>query len=107
MSDINTWMALRSAMQDDKPDHKVRRATMRRVATFARPHRRTMGTFLGLATVSAVLGVATPVLAGQAVDAIVEGRGTGTVIGLAVLIAVIALVDAVVGFLSRWCSSRL
>ena len=45
---------------------------MRRVAAFARPHRRTIVAFLALATASAVLGVATPVLAGQAVDAIVE-----------------------------------
>ena len=49
---------------------------MRRVAEFARPHRRTIAAFLLLATVSAVLGVATPVLAGRAVDAIVEGRDT-------------------------------
>ena len=46
---------------------------MRRVATFARPHRRTIVVFLVLATVAAVLGVATPLLAGMAVDAIVDG----------------------------------
>ena len=38
-----------------------------------RPHRRTITVFLLLATTSAVLGVATPVLAGPAVNAIVDG----------------------------------
>jgi ABC-type multidrug transport system fused ATPase/permease subunit len=108
MSDMNTWMALRSAMQDDgRARRPVGRATRRRVAEFARPHRRTIAMFLGLATVSAVLGVATPLLAGQAVDAIVERRASGTVIVLAALIAIIALLDTVVGLLERLTSSRL
>ena len=54
----------------------MRRDTLRRVAEFAPPHRRTIAVFLVLATVSAVLGVATPLLAGRAVDAIVEGEPT-------------------------------
>jgi ATP-binding cassette, subfamily B, bacterial len=54
-----------------------------------------------------VLGVATPILAGRAVDAIVEHQATSTVVGLAVVIAVVALVDAGVGLLERLESSRL
>ena len=54
-----------------------------------------------LATVSAALGVLAPILAGRAVDAIVDGDSTGTVVGLAVLIAVVAVVDAGVGLLER------
>jgi ABC-type multidrug transport system fused ATPase/permease subunit len=102
------WMALESAMQQDgKHRRSVSRETLRRVAEFARPHLRTILTFLVLATGSAVLGVAAPVLAGRAVDAIVDHRATGTVVRLAVLIAAIALVDAVVGLLERLQSSRL
>ena len=54
-----------------------------------------------------MLGVASPLLAGRAVDAIVEGRDTGVVVGIAVLIAVVAVVDAAVGLLERLESSRL
>ena len=108
MSDINSWMALHSAMQDDgRARRPVGRDTWRRVLDFARPHRRTIGTFLGLATVSAVLGVATPLLAGRAVDAIVDGRSRGTVVVLALLIALVALVDTAVGLGERLTSSRL
>ena len=81
MSDMSSWMALRSAMQDDgRARRPVSPTTWRRVAEFARPHRRTITLFLLLATAGAVLGVATPLLAGQAVDAIVEGGSTRTVV---------------------------
>ncbi|HLT17220.1 MAG TPA: ABC transporter transmembrane domain-containing protein, partial [Acidimicrobiales bacterium] len=107
MSDVSTWMALRSAMQDDGQRRSVDRATIRRVAAFARPHARSIVTFLGLATVGAVLGVAAPVLAGRAVDAIVDGRGSGAVVGLALVIAAVAIVEAGVGLAERWQSARL
>ena len=107
MAELNTWMALQSAMQEGGNRRSVNRATLRRVASFARPHRRTIVSFLVLATASAVLGVATPVLAGRAVDAVVDRRATSTVVGLAVLIAVVALVDAAVGLAERLQSSRL
>ncbi len=107
MNDINTWMALRSAMQGDEPRRAVRRGTLRRVAAFARPQRRTIITFLLLATTSAVLGVVTPVLAGRAVDAIVDGGATATVIGIAVAIALVSVADSFVGLLGRLQSARL
>ena len=108
VTDVNMWMALESAMQDGGgPRRTVRPGTVRRVAAFARPHRRTIVAFLLLATGSAVLGVATPLLAGRAVDAIVEGGSSGTVVGIAVLIALVSVVDAGVGLLERLQSSRL
>jgi ABC-type multidrug transport system fused ATPase/permease subunit len=108
MNEMNAWMALRSAMQGDGEGSRgIRAATVRRIADFARPHRRTFVAFLGLATVSAALGVVTPILAGRAVDAIVEGSARGTVVTLALVIALVAVVDAGVGLLERLESSRL
>jgi ABC-type multidrug transport system fused ATPase/permease subunit len=77
------------------------------VLAFAAPHRRTIAAFLALAVTSAVLGVATPILAGRAVDAIVNDESQRLVVGLGVLIALVALADAAVGLLERWTSSRL
>jgi ABC-type multidrug transport system fused ATPase/permease subunit len=113
--DVNMWMALQSTMQDEGPRRAVSRATLRRVAAFARPHRRALVAFLLLSTAGAVLGVATPVLAGQAVDAIVAGGRSKivaggdvrTVIGLAVVIAVLAVVGAALGLVERAQSSRI
>ena len=108
MSDMSSWMLLQSAMQEDgAPRRPIERATLKRVAAFAGPHRRTIVAFLLSATVSAALGVVAPVLAGRAVDAIVEHRPTSTVVALAVVIAIVSLVDAGVGLLERLKSARL
>jgi ABC-type bacteriocin/lantibiotic exporter with double-glycine peptidase domain len=107
VSDFNAWMALQSAMRDDGTRRTVRRATLRRVARFAAPHRRTIASFLVLATVGAVLGVAAPVLAGRAVDAIVDGAGTRRVVLIALAIAAVALAEAGFGLLERLQSARL
>src|SRR5688572_32282769 len=105
--DVSVWMALQSTMQDEGPRRSVSRATLRRVMAFARPHRRALVAFLLLSTAAAVLGVATPVLAGQAVDAIVAGDDTGTVVGLAALIAGLAVVGTGLGLAERSQSSRI
>ncbi len=105
--DFSHWMALESAMQGDQPRRRFSRATLRRIVDFARPHRRALAGFLGLSVVAAVLTVATPVLAGQVVDEIIEGKDQGRVIGLAVVIALIAVLDAVVGIAERWQSSKI
>jgi ATP-binding cassette, subfamily B, bacterial len=105
--DFSHWMALESAMQGDQPRRAFSRSTLRRILAFARPHRRALTGFLVLSVVAALLTVATPVLAGQVVDEIVEGQDEGRVIGLAGLIAVVAVFDAVVGIASRWQSSKI
>lgn len=107
MSEIGMWMALRSAMRDDGRRMALDRATVRRVLKFARPYRATLVVFLLFATISAVLGVASPVIAGRVVTALVDGRPSGVVVALAALIVVVTLVDAGVGLLERLQSSRL
>jgi ABC-type multidrug transport system fused ATPase/permease subunit len=92
-------------------DHGERRpfsaATLRRIGRFARPHRARVLTFLVMSVIGAVLAVATPVLAGRVVDAIVRGGPLGVVVGLAGLIAGIAVVEAGVGVVQRWLSATL
>ena len=108
MTDMSSWMALRSAMQGDgRARRPVRPDTPRRVLDFARPHRRTITAFLFLAVASAILGVATPLLAGHAVDVIVDGGPTRTVVLLAAAMALIAVLDTVLGLLERLTSSQL
>lgn len=83
------------------------RTALRRIMVFARPHRRRIYRFLLLSVLTALLAVATPLLAGKVVDAIVNGADTGTVTRLALLIALIAVVEAGLGLLTRWLSSTL
>ncbi|MFI7658269.1 ABC transporter ATP-binding protein [Micromonospora parva] len=104
--EVTAWMSLHHAMnaQDERP---LSRATLKRIAQFARPHRALIIRFLLLSVVTAVLTVAAPVLAGRVVDAIVDGADSGVVIRLAVLIAVIALAEAGLGLVTRFLSASI
>lgn len=83
------------------------RVTLRRILVFARPLRGLLIGFLILSVVSASLAVATPILAGRVVDGIVRGVEFRTVLILAVVIALVAVLDAASGLANRWLSSRI
>ena len=104
---MTAWNSLYHAMhaQDDK--RPFSRATLKRILAFARPHRRQLIWFLVLSIGAAVLAVATPVLAGRVVDAIVGGQAFSVVLKLAVLIAVIAIAEAGISMLTRWLSAGI
>ncbi|HWD03177.1 MAG TPA: ABC transporter ATP-binding protein [Amycolatopsis sp.] len=103
----NAWALLGSAMRGGDTPRSLTRGTVNRVARFARPHWVRLIVFLVLTVVSAVLAVTTPVLAGKVVDAIVGGHQLGLVIWLAVVIAVLAILDAGLGLAERWQSARI
>ncbi|MGZ0145535.1 ABC transporter ATP-binding protein [Kribbella sp. WER1] len=105
--EMTAWNSLYHAMhaQDDK--RPFSRATLRRILAFARPHRTQLIWFLVLSVGAAVLAVATPVLAGKVVNAIVGAKPFGVVLGLAVLIAVIAIAEAGLSMLTRWLSAQI
>ena len=86
---------------------KISGATIKRILTFARPHRRTIALFIIVSVVLAILGVVTPVLAGRVVNAITGGQDISAVVWLAVGIAIVALLDAGLSVLNRLLSSRV
>lgn len=83
------------------------RRLMRRIWRFAGRHHRRLGGFVAVSVVSALLAVATPMLAGKVVDAIVRGGPAATVILLAVVIAAVALAETAVSLITRWLSSTI
>ncbi|MFE9396263.1 ABC transporter ATP-binding protein [Streptomyces flavidovirens] len=105
--EVTAWTSLHNAINATQDRRPVSRTTLRRIARFARPHHRQLYRFLLLSVVTALLAVATPVLAGRVVDAIVRGREEGTVTRLALLIAVIAVAEAGLGLLTRRLSATL
>jgi ATP-binding cassette subfamily C protein len=107
--ETTAWMQLHSVLNaDEQARHRpLARATLRRVAAFARPHRRPIALFLLLGVATALLAVAAPVLAGRVVDAIVSGGEESRVVRLALLIAAIAVVEAALGILARRLSATL
>ncbi|MER6571011.1 ABC transporter ATP-binding protein [Streptomyces sp. NPDC001093] len=105
--ETTAWMQLHSVMNAQDERRPFARATLRRIAAFARPHRAGIARFVVLGVVTALLAVATPVLAGRVVDAIVAGHDSGTVVRLSLLIALVALAEAGLGILGRRLSATL
>ncbi|WP_192918241.1 ABC transporter ATP-binding protein [Streptomyces spectabilis] len=105
--ETTAWTQMYSVMNAQQERRPFARATLRRIAAFARPHRRRITQFVLLSVVTAVLAVATPILAGHVVDAIVSGADSSLVVRYALFIAVIAVAEAALGILSRWLSATL
>ncbi|WP_060178385.1 ABC transporter ATP-binding protein [Streptomyces sp. IMTB 1903] len=105
--EVTAWTSLHSAINAQQDRRPLSRDGLRRVAAFARPHRRGLILFLLLSVVTALLAVATPVLASRVVTAIVDGRDSAAVTRLALLIAVIAVAEAGLGLLARRLSATL
>ncbi|MEU8713253.1 ABC transporter ATP-binding protein [Streptomyces sp. NPDC048663] len=105
--ETTAWTQLHSVMTAEQERRPLDRATLRRIAAFARPHRGGIVRFVLLGVLTALLAVATPVLAGHVVDAIVSGHDTGTVERLSLLIAAVAVAEAALGVLGRRLSATL
>ncbi|QWB28096.1 MULTISPECIES: ABC transporter ATP-binding protein [Streptomyces] len=105
--ETTAWTQLHSVLTAEQERRPFALATLRRIGAFARPHRRRIALFVLLGVGSALLAVATPVLAGRVVDVIVSSGDEGTVVRLALLIALIAVAEAALGILGRRLSARL
>jgi ATP-binding cassette, subfamily B, bacterial len=82
--------------------------TVPRVMRVALPYRRDLTFFLLLVTASSVIGVVTPLLAGDIVNRIARLDGTAAgVIRIALVIAGLAVVDAGISVGTRWYSARI
>ena len=110
MSHYSGWMMLGSLRREGElAGTKVGRATAKRVAAFAVPYRAQIGVFLVAVVLGAAIGVAGPVLAGDVVNAITRGGPSagGTVVRIALLIAGLAVADALLSLVQRWYSARI
>ena len=98
---------LRSMRSQDEVDgHNLHQGTARRVLEFARPYRRDITVFLVTVVLAAVIGVATPLLAGSVITAIGDQQGS-IVIRLALVIAGLAVAEALLSLAQRWYSARI
>ncbi|MEU5841786.1 ABC transporter ATP-binding protein [Rhodococcus sp. NPDC047139] len=105
--EVTAWNAMYNAMHAESDRRPFSRASLRRIAVFARPHRRNITFYLVLSVIIAALGVATPVLAGRVIDAIVDDAAVSVVVVLAAVIAAIALLEAGLAIANRWLSASI
>ena len=111
--DVAQMTMMRSFRRD--PDVKGQRlapGTWKRIIRFAAPYRRQLLAFLAVIVIAATVGVAQPLIFKKIID---SGIGTnppatgrpGLVIGLALLVAGLALFDAVLSLINRYYSARI
>ncbi|MFJ7339705.1 ABC transporter ATP-binding protein [Streptomyces sp. NPDC101110] len=105
--ETTAWTQLHGVINAEQERRPFALATLRRIGAFARPHRRRIALFVLLGVGTALLAVATPVLAGWVVDTIVSDGDEGRVVRLALLIALIAVAEAALGILGRRLSATL
>jgi len=81
--------------------------TVRRISAFARPYRTWIALFLVTVVIDAVLVVATPLLFKRIIDDGVTAGDSAVVIGLSLIVAMIAVADALLTLVGRWWSARI
>ncbi len=88
-------------------NRKLTKGTLKRILRFAKPFRLQISLFLVLVVLSAFLVIASPLLFKKIVDdGIIKGDG-GLVTALALVVAVLAVVEAGLGLMQRWFSARI
>ncbi len=101
------WRMLRTLGDEDVRSRKLGRGTLRRIAGFAKPYTGTIVWFLVLVVVDSMLVVATPLLFKKIVDDGVYKGDSGLVTWLALLVALIAFLEAGLTLAQRYFSSRI
>lgn len=109
MSQFSPRMVLHRTMagQRTKDHGKISKGTLKRIWGFASKRKTMLFLFLGISVVISVIGVITPVLAGDVVNAITSGGPVEVIVWLAIAIAALALADAGFSLLNRYFSAKL
>jgi ATP-binding cassette, subfamily B, bacterial len=99
---------MRSMRQDDSVrSQKLSSGLVRRIARFAAPYRRLLLGFLVLIVIDATIGAANPLIYRAIIDDGILPKQSGVVVELAILLAVLAVLDAALSLGERWISARI
>ena len=100
------WRHMRTDHQE-AGQAQIARGTVRRVLSFAGPHRRTIGVFLIVTAIDAALVVVNPLLVKRIVDDGIVAGDNRLITVLALAMAGVALVGALLSVLGGWFSSMI
>jgi ATP-binding cassette subfamily B protein len=108
MAGHQAWVAIRSYSRDPKvTERKLAPGTWRRILSYAQPYRRLIVAFLALVVLDAGFVVVTPLLFRRIVDDGVTPGNRTVVVTISLVVAGLAVLDAVAGLVQRWMSSRI
>ncbi len=99
---------MRSFRQDPSiTRQKLKKGTVRRILTYARPYRGALIAFMVTTALDALITVVNPLLLREVIDKGILTRDQGLVIGIAAAVAGVALFDSFLGVVNRWFSARI
>jgi ATP-binding cassette subfamily B protein len=108
MSQHAMWMSFRSLTADSSvKDQKLKSGTVRRIASYAVAYKSALVFFLITVVIDAVLVITSPLLLKRLIDDGVIPGNPGLVTQLALLVGLIALLDALFSMIGRWFSARI
>ncbi|SHE83867.1 ATP-binding cassette, subfamily B [Ferrithrix thermotolerans DSM 19514] len=101
-------MAMRSMRRDDtlKSAH-IRPGTAKRMMRFAAPYKRTLAWFLILIVFDSLIGVANPLLYRAIINNGIIDKNAHLIVVLAIVVALLALGDAVLSIFERYASAKV
>ena len=86
---------------------KLPAGTLGRIMRFAAPYRRMLGVFLGVIVVDALIGVWNPLIYREIIDGGIGRHDSRLIVELGLLLAGLALADALLSLVQRYISSRV
>jgi ATP-binding cassette subfamily B protein len=99
---------MRSFRRDSSVKHQqLAPGTARRILRFAAPYKRMLAVFLVLIVIDAVIGVANPLIYRDIINKGILGHRSGLIVALALLVAGLAIADAVLSLGQRYFSARV
>jgi ATP-binding cassette subfamily B protein len=108
MSMMRSYSAMRSFRRDESVvEHKLAPGTVHRILGYSTKYKALIVGFLILLVVDSLLVVAQPLLFRRIVDDGITPGNAAVVTATAILVGLLAFVDAGVGLVSRWQSARI
>lgn len=108
MSSPGHWGMLRTLSQDSSVRHqKLKPGTLKRIGSFAAAYRSWIAIFLITVLIDAVLTVSTPLILRRLIDRGIVPKHERVVVVLALLVGLLAILDAIISTLGRWFSARI
>jgi ATP-binding cassette subfamily B protein len=86
---------------------KLKPGTIKRIASYGKPYKTQLSIFMLTVVIEALLVVATPLLLRELIDKGVIPKNSALVTKLAILVGLLAVIDAAFNIFGRWFSARI
>jgi len=97
----------RMSQDPDVAGHQLTHGVLHRILRFAKPYRKMITVFVVLVVISSALAVTPPLLFKLIIDEGVLKQNRPLLIMLGATVAGLAVLQAVIGLVQRWCSSKI